>query len=110
MTPEDAESVLRERLIDAGAKFKGRFPSATEVGDGSSLDLTDRFKQRVRSIPRGRYEGSELGAIFDNQDMPSLYHPSDGGTVKRSLFYLIYPLWLELVRTDEPRFDRFISK
>lgn len=36
MTPQDAERTLRERLIDAGAKFKGRFPSATEVGDGSS--------------------------------------------------------------------------
>lgn len=48
MTPEDAESTLRERLIDAGAKFKGRFPSATEVGSYYamviiSLDLIDRF-------------------------------------------------------------------
>jgi len=70
MTPEDAESTLRERLIDAGAKFKGRFPSAMEVGDRNSrsyyamvtisLDLTDRFKQRVRSIPKGRYEGCHL--------------------------------------------------
>lgn len=31
MKKADAESILKDRLIDAGAQFKGPFPSAREV-------------------------------------------------------------------------------
>lgn len=31
MSKNDAETALRERLIDAGARFKSKYPSSTEV-------------------------------------------------------------------------------
>ncbi|CAM9094064.1 unnamed protein product [Hapterophycus canaliculatus] len=65
MEKTDAESLLKDRLIDAGARFKGPFPSLREIAQTRRKTETEKDLDGID--PGNVVQGSRRRGRFDNE-------------------------------------------